>query len=45
MNSYHIIEVLILIVRRELDIDVLTDTGGNHALLIIFNLKIWRGGR
>jgi len=45
MNSYSIVEVLILIVRRELDIDVLTDTGGHHALLIIFNLKIWRGGR
>ena len=26
MNSYRIVEVLILIVRRELDIDVLTDT-------------------
>jgi hypothetical protein len=55
MNSYRIVEVLILIVRRELDIDVFTDTGGDHPLLIIFNLKIWgrrrqdvkslRGGR
>ena len=41
MNSNRIIEILVLIVRSELDIDVLSYAGGHHALLIIFNLKIW----
>ncbi len=40
MNSYCVIEVLILIVRSELDIDVLSNTRGYHTLLVIFYLKI-----
>ena len=40
MNSYCVVEVLILIVRSELDIDVLSNTRGYHPLLVIFDFKI-----
>jgi hypothetical protein len=44
MNSNCIVEVLVLIVRSELDINVLSNTRRNHALLVIFDFKVGRGG-
>ncbi len=41
MDPHRVVVVLILIGRGgELDVDVLGDTGRNHALLLIFDLKV-----
>ena len=45
VNTNTVIEVLELISWSELDVDVFADTGGNHALFTIFDLKescCWR---
>ena len=39
--SYRVVEVLVLIVRSELNINVLCNSRGNHALLVILYLKVW----
>jgi hypothetical protein len=45
MNSYGVIEVLVLIIRSELDIYVLGYTRRYHTFLIVFNLEIGRAWR
>lgn len=40
VNSYRVIEVLVFIVRSELNIYVLGDTGRYHPLLIVLDLEV-----
>lgn len=40
MNSNRIIEVLVFIVRSELNIDVLGDPRRHHPLLIVLDLEV-----
>ena len=45
MNSNCIIEILVLIVRGELDIYVFGNARWYHAFLVVFYLEIWSRGR
>lgn len=45
VHSYRVVEILIFIVRSELDINVLSDTRGYHPLFVVLNLKIGGRGR
>lgn len=45
VNSYGVIEILLFVVRSELNIYILSNARGYHSLLVVFNLKIrclWR---
>jgi len=39
MNTNAVVEILELVARSELDVDVLANTRGNHALFTILDLK------
>lgn len=41
MNSNGIVKVFKFVVRRELNIDVLRDSAGDHTFFVVLNLKIW----
>lgn len=41
VDSNWIIEILVLVVRSELNVDVFTDSWWNHSFFVVFYLKEW----
>jgi len=42
VNSNRVVEVLLFIVWSKLDVDVLGDTGGHHAFLVVLDFEVRR---